>query len=157
MRPARLLEPELIADSIKDLSTMARSTLVTSTDYAHPHRPVPLRLFNGVGAVVGELGLRASLDPDSLLQAARRKTGLSDFGDPAGMEPLRVLADSVDREARLHALGRSIMRGRLVSTIANRLRIVALCREHPEIERIPIRRPSSSPGCSARAPRSCSA
>lgn len=120
---------------------MSRSTLVTSTDYAHPHRPAPLRLFNGVGAVVGELGLKASLDAEKLLAAAQKKTGLSDFGDPAGHEPLEVLCESIDREARLHTLGRSIMRGRLIATIANRLRIEALYREHPEIEQIPIRRP----------------
>ncbi|HEY3445728.1 MAG TPA: SDR family NAD(P)-dependent oxidoreductase [Myxococcales bacterium] len=120
---------------------MSRSTLVTSTDYAHPHRPAPLRLFNGVGAVVGELGLRASLDPDSLLRAAQKSTGLSEFGDPGALEALRVLAESIDREARLHTLGRTIMRGRLVSTLANRLRIEGLYRDHPEIEQIPLRKP----------------
>ncbi|MGC4113985.1 MAG: SDR family NAD(P)-dependent oxidoreductase [Myxococcales bacterium] len=120
---------------------MARSSLVTSTDYAHPHRPAPLRLINRAGALASDFGLRPSLDPEALLAAAQKKTGLSDFGDPAGLEPLRMLCAAIEREASLHTLGRTIMRGRLVSTIANRLRIEALYREHPEIDQIPIRRP----------------
>ncbi|MFN2378243.1 MAG: SDR family NAD(P)-dependent oxidoreductase [Candidatus Binatia bacterium] len=115
--------------------------LVTSTDYANPRRPLAIRLFNALGSVASRAGLRTSLDFDSLLAAARRKTGLEDFGDPYFREPLRVLLASLENEAGLHALGRAVMRGRIVGMLANRLRVEALFREHPEIEAIPMGRP----------------
>lgn len=120
---------------------MSRPSRVTSTDYAHPHRPLPLRVFNRLGAAASSAGLRASLDPASLLEAAERSTGLHDFGDPFFRKPLEVLAESIDREARLHALGRTIMRGRLIATLENRLRLEALHKEHPEIDGLAVRRP----------------
>ena len=113
---------------------MSRHELVTSTDYAHPRRPAPVRLYNLVGPP-------AALDVEALLAAARAATGLDDFGDPAFREPLSVLVGSIEREARLHALGRSIMRGRIVSMLANRLRVEARYREDPSIDAIPIRKP----------------
>jgi NAD(P)-dependent dehydrogenase (short-subunit alcohol dehydrogenase family) len=113
---------------------MPRRELVTSTDYAHPRRPAPARLYNRVASP-------ASLDVDGLLAAARSATGLDDLGDPSFRTPLEVLVGSIEREARLHPLGRSIMRGRLVSMLQNRLRVEALYREHPAIDAIRIRRP----------------
>src|SRR5207247_8674623 len=40
------------------------------------------------------------LTPESLLAAARRRTGLDDFGDPAFREPLERLLASIAAEAR---------------------------------------------------------
>jgi len=110
---------------------------VTSTDYAHPNRPALLRLYNGARRI----GREAPLDAERLLEAARASTGLGDFGDLGFAGALEVLVDSVEREARLHPLGRSIMRGRLVALLANRLRVEALYREHPEIDALPVGRP----------------
>jgi NAD(P)-dependent dehydrogenase (short-subunit alcohol dehydrogenase family) len=116
---------------------MRRSELVTSTDYAHPKRPLPARLYNAGAAPFGH----APLDASTLIAAARRATGLHDLGDPFFVKPLSVLVDSIEREARLHPLGRAIMRGRIVSMLANRLRVEAVYREHPEIEALPLPRP----------------
>lgn len=107
---------------------------VTSTDYRHPKRPLLVRAINLGGA-------RASLDAVELMAAAAKRTGLSDFGDRAFEEPLRILLDALDREARLHPLGRAIMRGRALAMLENRLRIEALYRAHPEIERVRIEQP----------------
>jgi hypothetical protein len=54
---------------------------------------------------------------------------------------LRVLIDSVEREANLTLLGRLITRGRLTGVLTNRLRIEQLLRKHPEIRERPIERP----------------
>ena len=116
---------------------MSRAELVTSTDYAHPRRPLPARLLNAAVA----LGGVAPLDATALIATARRATGLHDLGDPFFVKPLSVLVESIEREARLHPLGRAIMRGRIVSMLANRLRVEALYREHPEIDALPLPRP----------------
>lgn len=113
---------------------MAKKQRVTSTDYSHPKRP----LFAKVAIKVSG---HPSLDKEELKAEARKNTGLSDFGDPSFEEPLAVLLDSLDREARLHPLGRSIMRGRVLSMLQNRLRIEALYAAHPEIDAIEIKRP----------------
>jgi len=120
---------------------MSRSNLVTSTDYAHPKRPLLVRAFNRLGSAARRLGLETSLDFDDLLAAARKATGLDDFGDDYFREPLRVLLRSLEDEARLHPLGRTIMRGRIVGMLANRLRVEALLKEHPGIEGMEVSRP----------------
>lgn len=114
---------------------MARSSkLVTSTDYAHPKRPAVLRAYNA-------LFDPAALDLESLLESARRATELRDFGDPFFRAPLEVLIDSIEHEARLHAFGRTVIRGRLIGMLENRLRIEQIVREDPSIESTPIARP----------------
>lgn len=120
---------------------MSRSPLVTSTDYAHPKRPLPVRALNAAGRVASSLGAQPSLDAESLLAAARRATGLDDFGEPCPREALGVLLRSLEDEAGLNTLGRFIMRGRLVAMLSNRLRVEALWKEHPEIASIPLGRP----------------
>lgn len=117
------------------------ATIVTSTDYARPRRPWPIRAWNAGGRAAGLAGVRASLALDDLLAAARRSARLDDFGDPYFREPLGVLLASLEAEAALHPFGRTVMRGRIAGMLANRLRVEALVREHPDIERIPIARP----------------
>lgn len=113
---------------------MSRRDRVTSTNYANPARPAFARAFNRVAP-------RAPLQMSALLREASESTGLSDFGDPSFREPLAVLLESLDREAMLHPLGRSIMRGRILGMLKNRLRIEAIYAAHPEIEQIRIERP----------------
>ena len=46
-----------------------------------PHRPLPMRLINGLGRGLVRSGLALPrLDEGRLLAAARRHTGLDDFG-----------------------------------------------------------------------------
>jgi NAD(P)-dependent dehydrogenase (short-subunit alcohol dehydrogenase family) len=110
---------------------------VTSTNYAHPRRPAVARIGNSFLA----LRPQGSLQIDALLDEARRRAAASDFGDGAFYEPLRVLLQALETEARLHPLGRAIMRGRLLSLLENRLYIEALCVKNPDIGRIPLQRP----------------
>jgi hypothetical protein len=51
-----------------------------------------------------------SLDMESLMEAARRRTGLTNFGDIAFHEPLRRLLDSCRNEARLNSIGKLVYR-----------------------------------------------
>lgn len=74
-----------------------------------------------------------ALSVDGLLDAARAKTGLDDFGDDWFLEPLEILAASLDAEARLSELGLTLTRQRLIALLADRLRLRRLQAEHPEI------------------------
>jgi hypothetical protein len=114
----------------------------TSTDYRHPYRPPIVRIANRVAERLPAVPpFRASLDQASLLRAARKRTGLTDFGDPSFFEPLGILLQSIEDEARLHALGRLITRTRVVSMLSTRLRLEDLCRREPSIDRQRLTRP----------------
>ena len=69
------------------------------------------------------------------MAAAREQTGLTDFGDEGFRQPLAVLAQSLDEEAGMHAIGRATQRARLVDSLAVRLVLNDFERRHPEITR----------------------
>lgn len=112
---------------------MARKAVETSNHYDKPYRPLPIALFNFAGRWVERFGVLPDLNVDSLIANARRKTGLVDFGSEWFREPLGVLVDSINKEARLTPLGKLIQKGRLESALVVRLRVEALCKAHPEI------------------------
>jgi hypothetical protein len=112
---------------------MARPQRETSRDYARPYRPRLIHAFNAAGRLPLLRHLLPRLEEVSLLAAARRKTGLEDFGDDAFREPLRVLLDSLNGESNLTPLGRIIQHVRIVGLLSNRLRTEELLKRHPEI------------------------
>ncbi|MXZ77738.1 MAG: sulfotransferase [Acidimicrobiia bacterium] len=107
---------------------------MTSTDYQNPYRPVPVRVFNRLGRA----GSSGRLDVDKLTKHAKRKTGLSDFGDDGHLEALQVLVESINNEARLTPTGRIVQKSRLAGALIQRLRIQDLLRRHPEIDDIDL-------------------
>ena len=117
---------------------MVRKNLVTSTDYEHPYRPLPVRLLNLIGRATGMPGLPGSLKTDALIRQAKRKTGLADFGDDGHLLALETLVESINREARLTAMGRLIQKSRLAGSLEHRLRIEELFKRHPEIHDIDL-------------------
>ena len=106
-----------------------------------PYRPRFIATLNAIGRLLDMLGLRASLDAESLIAAARRKTGLQDFGDESFRSGLQVVTRSLDSEAHLHPVGRLIMRYRLIGLLAVRLKAQQLFARHPEIRQQPIEAP----------------
>jgi hypothetical protein len=82
-----------------------------------------------------------ALDERALLEAAHRLTGLDDFGGDEFREPLRILLQGYDTEARLTLLGRIAARRDTLSLLANRLRLVDDRRRHPAIAEQRIERP----------------
>jgi hypothetical protein len=87
------------------------------------------------------LAADATLDPDSLLAAARAATGLEDFGDDAFLPRLGLLTSALEREGRLSAVGRVLAHGQILQLLRNRLTLEALVARHPEIAEVPIRAP----------------
>ena len=109
------------------------SSLQTSTDYGNPYRPLAVSIFNRAGRLARTFGLGDGLDVDRMIAAARRRTGLSDFDDALFLEPLNVLVQSINDEARLTPLGIGIQHSRIVSALSIRLRVEHLLRSNPEI------------------------
>ena len=102
----------------------------------------PLRTLNALGGALRWLGARPpSLDPDALLDAARRRSGLADLGADTVREPLEVLAHAFRHEANLTTFGRIALRGLLVGALENRLRLVDWVKRHPEVHDETIVRP----------------
>jgi hypothetical protein len=81
------------------------------------------------------------LDPQSILRAAYYQTGHDDFGDLPYPDSLEVACEALRREARLTPMGHVILRETLVRCVANRLRLRALKRRHPEVFQRPLRPP----------------
>jgi hypothetical protein len=96
--------------------------------------------LRGVNGLLGALP-SPSLDAATLMAEARERAGLHDFGDAPLREPLEVLVDSIEREARLHPLGRRITRTRLLGVLTNRLRVQEALAQHPEIGEEPVEAP----------------
>ncbi|HWM74433.1 MAG TPA: sulfotransferase, partial [Nocardioides sp.] len=71
---------------------------------------------------------------DELLAAARERTGLTDYGDEWFTEPLKVLVEALNTEARLSELGLALTRRRLAALLADRLRLRAIRKQHPDID-----------------------
>ncbi len=81
------------------------------------------------------------LNKATLLNIARRRTGLQDFGDPAFLEPLGILLECLTNEANLHFIGRISVFHDLVRQLCNRLHLVADRQRHPEIGQQTVRAP----------------
>ena len=76
--------------------------------------------------------MEVDLMPSKLVAAAKRRTGLEDFGDPSLMDRLAAQVASVESDTGLSGLGRFLVRRRLVGLLAARLRLEDFIRRHPE-------------------------
>ncbi|MEW6381021.1 MAG: sulfotransferase [bacterium] len=100
------------------------------------------RLINRAGKTLDRLGISLiNLSAESLLKAACRQTGLSDWGDEDFLTPLTILLDSYNQEADLSFLGRISVRQNCIRLLSNRLRIQDDCNRYPQILETPICRP----------------
>jgi hypothetical protein len=111
-------------------------------------QPVPLngsklvRLINTLGLLLLGNGFPwTRLDEKTLLDKARVRTGLDDFGDDDFRDALRVLLQAFETEAKLSFVGRLCVQGDTVRLLSNRLRLVADRRRYPAIADEVIRRP----------------
>ena len=71
--------------------------------------------------------------PDGVVADAMQVDGLTDFGDDSYREPLERLLWSLANEAELNAVGRTVLRQRMVDILATRLRVQQWLQRYPEI------------------------
>lgn len=81
------------------------------------------------------------LDAEELLDEAQRATGLHDFGGDEFLEPYRIFVRACETEAKLHALGRMLVRGDVLTWLENRLRLTEARRLDPRIAAQRIEKP----------------
>lgn len=74
------------------------------------------------------------LDAASLMTAAQRDTGLSNYGKDTWREPFEIIARAMDEEADLNLMGRLMCRSDMLNFLKGRLQIEETYRLHPEIE-----------------------
>jgi sulfotransferase family protein len=71
---------------------------------------------------------------DDLINTARSRTGLNDFGEDTFREGLERLVHSVNAETRVHDLGKVGLPEMLIASLVNRLEVEHWYRIHPEID-----------------------
>ena len=97
---------------------MSDGRRLQATDYTR----TPIRVLNTVLRAANSIGLaRISLDKDSLLTAARKSTGLNEFGDESFFEALGRLVDATEAEADLNPIGRFMARTSILRLLKHRL------------------------------------
>jgi hypothetical protein len=80
------------------------------------------------------MGQSERLDLDQLVMQAVDRAGADDFGEPTWRPGLERFLDSLVHEARLNDIGVEIAVNDVITTLANRLQIIAWRAEHPEVE-----------------------
>lgn len=83
----------------------------------------------------------ARFEEDALLTQAMGVTGLSDFGDEAFREGLRVLIEALEGEAGLNDFGRAFAHTEIMKHLVNRLQVTADLTRHPEILDVTVHTP----------------
>ncbi len=87
-------------------------------------RPLRFSALSFTLRILENAGLmKQPLQIEALLAAARRQTGLDDFGDETFREPLSRLLDSCENEAHLNTIGRCALSQDLLQLLINRLYI----------------------------------
>jgi hypothetical protein len=81
------------------------------------------------------------LDENSLIETAKRNTGLSDFGADDWHERFQRLITAFDEESELTLMGRLMTRSDMLLFLEGRLRIEDTYKQHPEIDDEQITQP----------------
>ncbi|MDT7043927.1 sulfotransferase [Candidatus Nitronereus thalassa] len=101
-----------------------------------------VQLFNAAGARLRDLGLPlVPFDSKSFMAQASKKTKLQDFGDSSFLEPLNILLEACEKEARLSMVGRLAVKGETIRLLGNRLILTQDRKTYPEISQEPITSP----------------
>ena len=93
------------------------------------------------GALAWGETVAVDFSEQAILEVARRRTGLSDFGPEDFRERLRVLREAWDGDHEITRVHRTVLHGYLVRYASNRLLIHDTLKRHPGIRDEPIARP----------------
>jgi hypothetical protein len=105
-------------------------------------RLLPVRLFNGFGALLEKTQIRSTrLLAADLIETAKRRCGLDDFGEGEFFEALSRLLESCQDEARLNLIGKISLKVDVLETLCARLQMERDRHVYPDIPRQRIREP----------------
>jgi hypothetical protein len=106
-------------------------------------RPLlPVRLFNGFGALLDKTRIRSTrLVAADLIRTAKQRCRLDDFGEGEFFEALSRLLQSCQDEARLNLIGKVALKVDVSETLCARLKMERDRQLYPNISRQEIREP----------------
>jgi len=115
----------------------------TSATTLQQMRPLlPVRLFNGFGALLEKTQIPSTrLCAADLIETAKRRCGLDDFGEGDFFEALSRLLESCYDQARLSLIGKIALRVDVLETLCARLQMERDRQLYPNIARQEIREP----------------
>src|SRR5262245_6876472 len=125
-----------------------------STTTLQKIRPqLPVRLFNGFGALLEKSRIPSNrlLAPD-LIETAKRRSGLDNFGEGDFFEALSRLLESCQDEARLNLIGKIALKTDVLETLCARLQMERDRLLYPDITRQENREPLFNVGLPRRGP-----
>ena len=103
---------------------------------------LPVRLFNGFGALLEKTRIRsAPMLAADLIETAKRRCNLDEFGDGEFFEALSCLLESCQDEARLNLIGKIALKLDVLETLCARLQMEQDRELYPNISRQEIRQP----------------
>ena len=102
---------------------MSLNQMITSTTTLEQTRALfPVRLLNGCGVLLEKTGIsRTPFRAVDLIETAKNRCGLDDFGRGDFFEAISRLLESCHREARLNLIGKIALRSDLLRTLCSRL------------------------------------
>ncbi|MCY3812071.1 MAG: sulfotransferase [Gammaproteobacteria bacterium] len=115
-----------------------RQAAESATDYRRPYRPRAVALFNALTWRTAGWASMRRLDVQAMVDNAKRRTGLTRFGDESFLPALQALVASINEEAELTPVGVLLQRRQIEAVLANRLRARDLLEHQPEIGEIAI-------------------
>src|SRR5438105_7335107 len=106
-------------------------------------RPLlPVRLFNGFGALLEKTRIRSTpMSATDLIETAKKRCGLDDFGQDDFFEALSRLLQSCQEEAQLNLIGKMALKVDVLDTLCARLKMKRDRQLYPNITRQEIREP----------------
>ena len=106
-------------------------------------RPLlPVRLFNGFGALLEKTRIPSTrMSATDLIETAKRRSGLDDFGEGEFLDALSRLLDSCQDEAQLNLIGKIALKTDVLETLCARLQMERDRQLYPDIARHEIREP----------------
>jgi hypothetical protein len=103
---------------------------------------LPVRLFNGFGALLEKSRIPSTrLFAADLIESAKRRSSLDDFGEGDFFEALSRLLESCHDEARLNLIGKIALKTDVLETLCVRLQMERDRQLYPDIRRQEIRDP----------------
>ena len=103
---------------------------------------LPVRLFNGFGALLEKSRIPSTrLVATDLIETAKRRCDLDDFGEGDFFEALSRLLESCQDEARLNLIGKIALKTDVLETLCARLQMERDRQLYPNISRQEISEP----------------